>query len=56
VGLSRGLTPELSAAGRGIVIANMFLGRVGLLALAVFLAGQVRRRPYALPETTVMVA
>ncbi len=55
-GLSRGLTPELSATGRGIVIANMFLGRVGLLALAVFLASQERRRPYALPETTVMVA
>jgi potassium uptake TrkH family protein len=56
VGLSRGLTPELSAPGKGIVVANMFLGRVGVLALAVFLASQARRRPYAFPETTVMVA
>ena len=34
VGLSRGLTPELSVGGKGIVMATMLIGRVGPLALA----------------------
>lgn len=36
VGLSRGLTPQLSAAGRLIVIVAMFLGRIGPITLAMF--------------------
>lgn len=34
VGLSTGVTPHLSAAGRVIIILTMFAGRVGLIALA----------------------
>lgn len=34
VGLSLGLTPELSTAGKVVIIAVMFAGRVGLIALA----------------------
>ena len=34
VGLSTGVTPELSAAGRIIIVVTMFAGRVGLIALA----------------------
>jgi trk system potassium uptake protein TrkH len=35
VGLSLGITPELSLPGKLIIIATMFMGRVGLLALAI---------------------
>ena len=35
VGLSKNLTPSLNLAGRYIVIATMFFGRVGPIALAV---------------------
>lgn len=56
VGLSMGLTPHLSPAGRVIVIGMMFVGRVGPLALAAALA---RRSPvpgkfrYAYEEVAV---
>lgn len=38
VGLSMGVTGELSAAGRSVLIALMLLGRVGLLTVALALA------------------
>src|SRR5690606_17182286 len=44
VGLSMGLTPGLSNAGRWILILLMFLGRVGPLTLAAALIVGRRRR------------
>ena len=41
VGLSRGYTGELSEFGRAVIIAIMFLGRVGPLTLGFFLATRV---------------
>lgn len=38
VGLTRGLTPSLSAYSRVIVIISMYLGRIGPISLAVFFA------------------
>ncbi len=35
VGLSTGITPDLSSAGKIVVIATMFAGRVGLISLAI---------------------
>jgi len=43
-GLSRGLTPELDGFGRGVIMAVMFLGRVGPLTLGFFLATQAQPR------------
>ena len=37
VGLTRNLTPGLNAAGKGIIIATMYLGRVGPISLALAL-------------------
>lgn len=34
VGLSTGITPELSAAGKAVIMITMFIGRIGPLALA----------------------
>ncbi|MEO3839735.1 potassium transporter TrkG [Streptomyces sp. B22F1] len=50
VGLSAGLTPDLPAAGQLILIALMFIGRVGPITLASALALRERRRRYQLPE------
>lgn len=44
VGLSRGYTGELSEFGRAVIIAIMFLGRVGPLTLGFFLATRVAPR------------
>ncbi len=40
VGLSRGLTPSLNAAGRVVIIIAMYLGRIGPISMAIFLTGQ----------------
>ena len=36
VGLTRGLTPNLNAGGKWIVIAAMYLGRIGPISMALF--------------------
>lgn len=45
VGLSRGITPELSSLGKCIIILLMFAGRVGPLALGLTLLRPPRRYP-----------
>lgn len=45
VGLSTGVTPDLSAPGRVLVILTMFAGRVGPLTLAIALAKRNRPLP-----------
>jgi len=44
VGLSMGLTPELSDMGRMVIILLMYIGRVGPLTLALAVAGRRRFR------------
>ena len=54
VGLSHGLTPELSPGGQLLIIATMLLGRTGPLALGYLLA--TRSRPgisYARTELSI---
>lgn len=56
VGLSLGATAELGPAGKLIIIAGMFIGRIGPLTLALLLGTSASRRPpvqYA--ETRLMV-
>ncbi|OPL18433.1 MAG: hypothetical protein AVO35_13320 [Candidatus Aegiribacteria sp. MLS_C] len=56
VGLSTGVTPELSYPGKLVVIVTMFLGRIGPLTLAI-LIGRRRQSPISLryPQEAVMV-
>jgi trk system potassium uptake protein len=56
VGLTAGLTPQLSAAGRVLVILVMFIGRVGPLTMAVALAQRkFNHSPIHYPEDRVMI-
>ncbi|MFQ5669988.1 MAG: TrkH family potassium uptake protein [Acidobacteriota bacterium] len=55
VGLSRGITPFLSTAGKMVIIMSMFVGRVGGLTLGVALARQVSTTAYEYPTEAVMV-
>jgi len=41
VGLSRGITGDLDSLGRAVVIVLMFIGRIGPLALGLFMATRV---------------
>ena len=54
-GLSTGITPDLPDVGKWVLIALMFLGRVGTITAAAALALNSRRRLYRLPEERVIV-
>ncbi len=55
VGLSTGITPDLTAAGQILIALLMFAGRVGPATLFSALALRTRRRRYELPEEKVIV-
>ena len=57
VGLSRGITPTLSAAGKLVVILTMYLGRIGpvTMATAIVLKAEGRSEGIRLPEDNVMI-
>lgn len=50
VGLSTGVTPDLPAPARDLLVFLMFLGRIGPLTLASSLALRERPQQYRLPE------
>jgi trk system potassium uptake protein TrkH len=55
-GLSLGITSELTAFGRGVIIVTMFLGRIGPLALLVAAMGATSRtRTYQYAHEDVML-
>jgi potassium uptake TrkH family protein len=55
VGLSTGITAALPPAGQYILIALMFIGRIGPITLASALALKERRKLYRLPEERAIV-
>ena len=55
VGLSAGITPTLSVAGKLIIILTMFAGRIGPLTLALAIALQRERVAYTYPEEKIMI-
>jgi trk system potassium uptake protein TrkH len=55
VGLSLGLTPSLTVAGKAIIILTMFLGRVGMSALAISLPRRLPRVDLDVPQEEVLI-
>lgn len=55
VGLSTGITPDLGHFGQSVLVALMYLGRVGPLTLAVALAARERDRMFTYPEERPLV-
>lgn len=55
VGLSTGITTELSDAGRVVIMLSMFAGRVGTLTLAFALSNRGESTDYKYPKTNMMV-
>ena len=55
VGLSTGITAALSGAGKLIIVALMFAGRLGPLTLMFSLLGDGRPARYKYPNTHIMV-
>lgn len=55
VGLSVGITPQLSSVGKLIIVLVMFLGRLGPLSIAVALTGKEPRSRFQYAEENVMI-
>lgn len=55
VGLSTGITPELTTAGKAIIMVTMFVGRLGPLALALALIQRQRTSLYRYPHETIRI-
>lgn len=55
VGLSMGLTPELSTAGKLLIAFAMFAGRVGLLTLAFAIGPKRHKQLYRHPEGKMII-
>jgi trk system potassium uptake protein TrkH len=55
VGLSTGLTADLSIVGKLALIASMLIGRVGLLSIGLSLMQKPHQTPYHFPEEEIFV-
>jgi len=55
VGLSTGLTPQLSEAGRWIIMMTMFIGRLGPLTIGFALARKKEKVYVRYPEEKIMI-
>jgi trk system potassium uptake protein TrkH len=55
VGLSMGLTPQLTTAGKVVILTLMFIGRIGPLTMALALGERQDRARFAYPTERVMV-
>lgn len=57
VGLSLGITAELSNVSKAILIVLMFVGRVGLISVLVlfFRPSSLRPKPYTYPEEDILI-
>ncbi|MEY4548357.1 MAG: hypothetical protein RL685_4552 [Pseudomonadota bacterium] len=54
-GLSTGVTPELSGAGKVLVLLTMYVGRIGPLTLALAISGRADAPPVQLPSERVLI-
>lgn len=55
VGLTLGITAELSTAGKWVIIVTMFLGRVGTLTFLVGFFRRIRNYRYHYPKEDIMI-
>jgi trk system potassium uptake protein len=55
VGLSTGMTDEISNVGKSVLIVAMFIGRVGTLTLAYLIGKRVISRNYKYPKVHTMI-
>jgi trk system potassium uptake protein TrkH len=55
VGMSLGLTPELSTTGKIVITIMMFIGRLGPLTLAFALAKRNKKSHFRYPEEKILI-
>lgn len=55
VGLGLGTTPELGSAAKVVLVALMFVGRVGIIGMMMAIVKPQPYRPYAYPQEDVLI-
>ena len=55
VGLSAGITPQLTTLGKVLIIMTMFIGRIGPLTLALAVGQRRESAAYEYPDEAVMI-
>ncbi|TNE81154.1 MAG: ATPase [Bacteroidetes bacterium] len=55
VGLSTGITNQLSSFSKLVLVSSMFVGRIGILSLAFSLSVPVKSNAYRYPDTHIMI-
>ncbi|MGM0867533.1 MAG: TrkH family potassium uptake protein [Bacillota bacterium] len=54
-GLSMGITPELSTSGKIVIIALMFIGRIGIFSFLFLIRGKTVQEKYHYPKEKVII-
>lgn len=54
-GLSLGLTPDLSTAGKIVIIILMFIGRIGLTSFIFIIGGKEKKDNYHYPKERIII-
>jgi trk system potassium uptake protein len=54
VGLSLGITPELSEVSKTVLVVTMFIGRVGALTILIGFINQKKDQAYQYPVEEIM--
>ncbi|NCC47301.1 MAG: ATPase, partial [Bacteroidia bacterium] len=55
VGLSLGITSDLSSAGKFIIIVVMFVGRVSMLSIAIAAFRKIKHENYTYPKEEITI-
>lgn len=55
VGLSLGITPDLSSASKLVIIATMFIGRVSMLTILIALLRRAKHLNYKYPQEEILM-
>ncbi|MBN2820669.1 MAG: ATPase [Bacteroidales bacterium] len=55
VGLSRGITADLSSAGKLLIVLTMFVGRIGALTFLTSLLKQTKEKRYQYPTENILI-
>lgn len=55
VGLSLGITPDLSAAGKCVIMLLMFIGKIGMFTFLFAMGGKSVKHPYHYPKERIII-
>lgn len=55
VGLSLGITEDLSSAGKFVIIVVMFVGRISMLSLAIAVFKKIKHKNYSYPKEEITI-